>query len=104
MRLIAQIHSYDSGVIQITAGQGLPVGNPCCFAIGAGIPEAVFRAASRIGTVVIQDQMQSNLPGISDYLIQNLKRIKTLQISINGAAAIGEGDVLRNNRMLYHLV
>src|SRR4051794_2955900 len=104
MWLVSQVSTDNCRVVQVTSGERFPISNPGRLRVSVGIPKPV-----RLGTVagfravIVQDNSQPELPGVSDDLVHNLKRIQALQIGVYRTAIV-KADVGRDDRFFNDLV
>ena len=105
MRLVAQVHADDGGVVQVALRQRTQslIHALSGYCVVYHRPLA-FGAVARLGAMVVENDVQPDLPGIGDDLVQDLQRVQPLQVGVNRAAAVVIADVRGNDGRLHHLV
>ncbi len=106
VRLVAEVHAEDGGVVGVAAGEHLPVGDPGGFGVALGEPEAAEPGAvAGLGAVVVEDDLEALVAGVGDDLVEDLERVQTLEVSVDGGAgAAGEFDLGGDGGGFDHLV
>ena len=85
VRLVAEIHADDGGVVGVAAGEHLPVGDPGGFGVALGEPEAAEPGAvAGLGAVVVEDDLEALLAGVGDDLVEDLERVQALEVGVDG--------------------
>ena len=73
VRLVAQVEADHGRVARVPPGQRDPVVHPGLAGVGAGVPEPVgLGRLPRLGPVVVQDDLETYLPGGGDDLVEDL--------------------------------